>query len=93
MTSHALQHSIRSLCVAVRHPATGGGGPVRGSVLARFDCDLSLDVDWPVFKNNNLRFSRSTHLQPRLRLPNALRRQIVAEQDRVDRDSLGTTVR
>lgn len=33
------------------------------SVLARFDCDLSRDVDRPYFKKNNLRFNEATYFQ------------------------------
>ena len=31
------------------------------SLLPRFDCDLSLDVDRQYFKRNNLRFNDETH--------------------------------
>ena len=33
------------------------------SILARFDCDLSVDVDERKFKRNNLRFNASTYFQ------------------------------
>ena len=28
------------------------------SILAHFDCDLSLDINRPFFKRNNLRFNK-----------------------------------
>lgn len=33
------------------------------SILMRFDCDLSLDVDRPYFKHNNLRFNADTYFK------------------------------
>ena len=42
---------------------------VNNSVLARFDCDLSLDVNRPMFKHNNLRFNDTTYFQKVLRMP------------------------
>ena len=41
----------------------------KNSVLARFDCDLSLDIDRPFFKRNNLRFNQETYFQGALRMP------------------------
>ena len=41
------------------------------SILARFDCDLSLDVNRPFFKRNNLRFNEDTYFQRALRMPKA----------------------
>ena len=52
------------------------------------ECDLSLDVDRPLFKRNNLRFEASTYFQSRVRLPDNLRRQIERERDKVDRDTI-----
>ncbi len=60
----------------------------RCSMLARFDCDLSLDVDRPFFKRNNLRFDERTYQQERVKLPDYLRKQIEREHGRVDRDTL-----
>ena len=39
------------------------------SILARFDCDLSLDINRPFFKRNNLRFNKETYFQRALRMP------------------------
>ena len=39
------------------------------SILARFDCDLSLDINRPFFKRNNLRFNQETYFQRALRMP------------------------
>ena len=41
----------------------------KNSILARFDCDLSLDIDRPFFKRNNLRFNEGTYFQRALRMP------------------------
>jgi alpha-L-fucosidase len=61
------------------------GGKMKGySMLARFDCDLSLDVDRPIFKNNNLRFEERTYFEERIKLPDYLRRQIDSERKKVD---------
>ena len=45
------------------HINPDGGGAVSESILARFDCDLSVDVDERKFKRNNLRFNASTYFQ------------------------------
>ena len=55
-----------------------GGGMQRG-ILARFDCDLSLDVDRSEFKRNNLRFDEHTYFQPRVVLPEHLRKQAIEQ--------------
>ena len=52
------------------------------SVLARFDCDLSRDVDRPFFKRNNLRFNAATYVQPGVGLPQGWR-------TRIDRENAG----
>ena len=70
------------------HINPDGGGAVNESILARFDCDLSLDVDRPLFKRNNLRFEENTYFQTRVRLPDNLRRQIQRERKRTDRDTI-----
>ncbi len=70
------------------HVNPDGGGATSESILARFDCDLSLDVDRPLFKRNNLRFEASTYFQSRVRLPDNLRRQIERERDKVDRNTI-----
>ncbi|MCK5172432.1 MAG: alpha-L-fucosidase, partial [Planctomycetes bacterium] len=58
------------------------------SILARFDCDLSLDVDRPLFKKNNLRFGEYTYFQEKIRLPEYLRKQINAERKKVDTNTI-----
>ncbi len=50
--------------------------------LARFDCDLSLDVDMPIFKKNNLRFEEATYFQKNIALPKYLKRKIL-QRDQV----------
>ena len=70
------------------HINPDGGGAASESILARFDCELSLDVDRGVFKRNNLRFEASTYFQPDVRLPNGLRGQIDRQRDEVDRGAI-----
>lgn len=70
------------------HVNPDGGGATNESILVRFDCDLSRDVDRELFKRNNLRFEASTYFQPRVRLPEYLRRQIDRQRREVDRDTL-----
>ncbi|MBT3289417.1 MAG: family 43 glycosylhydrolase [Victivallales bacterium] len=72
------------------HVNPDGGGATNESILARFDCDLSLDVDRQVFKRNNLRFDEETYLQRSLRLPDGMRKLIERERETVDRDTIGT---
>lgn len=62
-------------------------GP-NGSILARFDCDLSRDVDRPEFKRNNLRLDEWTYFQRVLELPGYLRQRIQHEREKVDGDTL-----
>ena len=70
------------------HINVDGGGAHQPSILARFDCDLSLDVDRPAFKRNNLRVDAATHFQRGVALPATLKRQILREQDKVDRETI-----
>ncbi len=51
----------------------------QNSILARFDCDLSLDVDRPLFKKNNIRFNAATYFQKSVALPPWWRQQIENE--------------
>jgi hypothetical protein len=68
------------------HPRGIGG--YGGLFLARFDCDLSCDVDRPAFKKNNLRFDEETYFQHTMALPEGWREQILKEQDVVDRATI-----
>jgi hypothetical protein len=70
------------------HINPDGGGATSESILARFDCDLSLDVDRPILKRNNLRFEAETYFQPRIALPGMLRAEIMREREGVDRDTM-----
>lgn len=70
------------------HINPDGGGSTNESILARFDCDLSLDVNRPLFKRNNLRFEESTYFQQRIQLPKPMRNQINRERDKVDRNTI-----
>ncbi|MCP4856161.1 MAG: family 43 glycosylhydrolase [Fuerstiella sp.] len=78
----------RGFTWGLAHINPDGGGAASESRLIRFDCDLSLNVDRPVFKRNNLRFEQSTYFQPGVRLPDNMRKQIDRERDRVDRDTI-----
>lgn len=70
------------------HINPDGGGSMSESILARFDCDFSRDVDRPQFKRNNLRFNEETYKQRVCTLPGEWKKQIVNED--VDRDTAGT---
>lgn len=70
------------------HINPDGGGATSESILARFDCDLSQDIDRPLFKRNNLRFEESTYFQTRVRLPDYLRRLIDRERGKVDGNTI-----
>lgn len=61
----------------------------RESILVRFDCALSRDVDRPFFKRNNAHhYDEHTHLQPGCALPGDVRDVIVRERGQIDRDTL-----
>ncbi len=47
------------------------------SRLMRFDCDLSLDVDRPHFKHNNLRFNQATYFQEGVRMRQGLKKNVL----------------
>ncbi|MHC4092513.1 MAG: hypothetical protein ACYSVY_19950 [Planctomycetota bacterium] len=61
------------------------------SILARFDCDLSRNVDRPLLKHNNLRFDEHTYFQRRLALPDYMRQRILKEGKQLDRDTTART--
>jgi len=70
------------------HINPDGGGAANESILARFDCDLSLDIDRPIFKKNNLRFNADTYFQKGVALPENMKKQILREQKKLDRDTV-----
>ncbi|VGO16367.1 hypothetical protein PDESU_04958 [Pontiella desulfatans] len=70
------------------HINPDGGGAANESILARFDCDLSLDHDVPVFKRNNLRFNEQTYLQQGVRLAPNVKAQIDASRKRLDKETI-----
>tara|TARA_A100001015_G_scaffold70735_1_gene78334 strand:- start:9010 stop:10254 length:1245 start_codon:yes stop_codon:yes gene_type:complete len=70
------------------HINPDGGGAVSESVLARFDCDLSADVDELAFKRNNLRFNRETYFQRGVALSKGWRNRIMQEREKVDRETI-----
>lgn len=75
----------RGLTWGLCHINPDGGGATNNSILIRFDCDLSRDVDWMHFKRNNLRHEASVYFQPRLALPDNMRRLILREQEKSDK--------
>jgi len=78
----------RGITWGLCHIGRRGGAPAQGSFLARFDCDLSLYVDRPMFKRNNLRFDEHTYFQPTMALSDGMRRRILKEAPQVDRDTV-----
>ena len=82
----------RGITWGLCHINPDGGGPMKESILARFDCDLSCDTDRPLFKRNNLRFNEDTYFQQALALPNDMRRRILTEQNHVDKNTVETGV-
>jgi len=80
----------RGITWGLCHINPDGGGGMNESVLARFDCDLSRDVDRDLFKRNNLRFNEETYFQRVCRLPDAMRNTIARQREQVDRDTIGT---
>jgi len=75
----------RGITWGLCHINADGGGSARYSILARFDCDLSLDVDRPLFKKNNLRFNESTYFQQRLALPQGMRQSLNRQRAEIER--------
>lgn len=57
------------------------------SFIARFDCDLSRDVDRRQFKKNDLRFDEHTYFQDKVRLSDDWKEEILAEQIDVDSET------
>lgn len=70
------------------HINIDGGGAVNESILARFDCDLSLDIDVQALKRNNLRFRKETYLQKGVGLTANMKKLILREQAKVDKETI-----
>jgi hypothetical protein len=68
------------------HPRGSGGHG--GLILARFDCDLSRDVDRPDFKRNNPHFDERTYFQHQMALPDGWKNEILAQQAALDRETM-----
>ncbi len=84
----------RGITWGLAHINPDASGPVQQSILIRFDCDLSLDVDRPVFKHNNLRFTEETYFQQRLTLQETLKKEILQGQEATDGNTImGTQTR
>ena len=80
--------SGRGITWGLCHINPDGGGSVNDSILARFDCDLSMDVDRQEFKRNNLRFNLETYFQDGVRLTDNMRRLIQREQAEIDKETI-----
>ncbi len=80
----------RGITWGLCHINPDGGGATNESILARFDCDLSLDVERDEFKRSNLRFGDETYFNNPFVVDEKLRRQIAADQKKVDTDTIGT---
>ena len=78
----------RGITWGLAHINPDASGPVQQSILVRFDCDLSLDADRPVFKHNNLRFTDATYFQQRLTLYESLKREILTDQEKLDGNTI-----
>ncbi|MDP6059105.1 MAG: family 43 glycosylhydrolase, partial [Pirellulaceae bacterium] len=78
----------RGIVWGLCHINPDGGAANAHSILARFDCDLSREVDRRAMKNNNLRFDQQTYFQKRVRLPEYLDRQIRRERNKLDTDTV-----
>jgi hypothetical protein len=70
------------------HMNPDGGGAANESILARFDCDLSLDVNREIFKRNNLRFNEQTYFQKGVALPPFIKELILQEQKTLDKEKI-----
>ncbi|MBC8217359.1 MAG: hypothetical protein H8E73_02735 [Planctomycetes bacterium] len=66
----------RGISWGLCHINPDGGGSMNDSVLARFDCDLSRDIDVPYFKRNNLRFNEHMYFQRVLLLPEYMAKRL-----------------
>ncbi|MGB2128978.1 MAG: glycoside hydrolase family 117 protein [Flavicella sp.] len=69
------------------HINAQGGGGSNYCFLARFDCDLSTQVDVKAFKRNNIRFDEHTYFQKVLRLDGALKKQATAVSKRISSET------
>ena len=73
------------LChVKMIDPETGS----QYSTLVRFDCDLSLDVDRPYFKQNNLRFNDRTYFQAGIKLTAGQKAMIENQRPETEHDTI-----
>lgn len=61
---------------------------IKYTKLARFDCDLSQDVDYQWLKRNNLRLNEDTYLQESVALPKWQRNLIIKAQDTLDKNTV-----
>ncbi len=62
----------------------------KGLYIVRFDCALSRDADRPEFKRSNLHWHEASWFQPEVKLPEAWRQRILAEQADFDKATSGT---
>ncbi|MBK1876049.1 glycoside hydrolase family 117 protein [Pelagicoccus mobilis] len=78
----------RGITWGLCHINPDGGGATSESILARFDCDLSLDADREYFKRSNLRFGEDTYFNNPFVVGAKLKKQIARDQKKVDTDTL-----
>ncbi|MDH3652360.1 MAG: family 43 glycosylhydrolase, partial [Saprospiraceae bacterium] len=69
------------------HINAEGGGGQNYCFLARFDCDLSLDANLPIFKKNNLRFDESTYFQKVVRLSGEHKKQAIRAASELQKET------
>tara|TARA_B110000208_G_scaffold170579_1_gene212224 strand:+ start:18010 stop:19275 length:1266 start_codon:yes stop_codon:yes gene_type:complete len=61
---------------------------IKYTKLARFDCDLSLDINREKFKKNNLRLNEDTYLQKSVKLYYSLKKEILKDQKTLDKNTI-----
>ena len=77
----------RGITWGLCHINPDSGSPMNKSILARFDCNLNIDVDRPFFYKNNLRFDKHTYFQPRVVLPEDMKSKIISESLIIDKET------
>lgn len=80
----------RGITWGLCHINPGSGSGVSESILARFDCDLSLDTERDYFKRSNLRYGEETYFSYPFVVSDKLRQEIHDDQKKVDQDTIGT---
>jgi hypothetical protein len=76
----------RGITWGLCHINPEGAGSDKACMIARFDCDLSRDVNRPFFKRNNIRLDENAFFQRMTALPDDLRQAIIEESSSVDKE-------